>query len=115
MAAHAERPLIFSQESNAPWRTRRGERKPGYALTGNERKLIHNSDEADLLFRLSEDPFELEDVSGKYPDVANGLRKILLGRIEQHKARRAALGAKSSAQDVDPAIVEQLRALGYVQ
>ena len=36
LAEHAERPLVFSQESSAPWRTRRGERKPSYALTGNE-------------------------------------------------------------------------------
>ena len=115
LAEHAERPLVFSQESSAPWRTRRGERKPSYALTGNEWKLIHNPDEEDLLFRLSEDPFELEDVSAEHPDVADGLRKILLARIEQHKARRTALGATSSAQDVDPAIVEHLRALGYVQ
>ena len=114
LAEHAERPLVFSQEPSAPWRTRRGERKPSYALTGNDWKLIHNPDRKDLLFRLSEDPFELEDVSAEHSDVTVRLRKILLARIEQHKARRTALGA-TSEQEVDPAIVEQLRALGYVQ
>ena len=72
-------------------------------------------DGKDLLFRLSEDPFELEDVSAEHPDVAERLRNILLARIERHKARRNALGSTGSEQDVDPAIVEQLRALGYVQ
>ena len=114
LAEHAERPLVFSQEPSAPWRTRRGERKPSYALTGNDWKLIHNPDRKDLLFRLSEDPFELEDVSAEHSDVTVRLRKILLARIEQPKARRTALGA-TSEQEVDPAIVEQLRALGYVQ
>ena len=69
------------------------------------------------MFHLATDPFELHDVSDEYPEVADGLRAILLDRIDRHKKRGALLGVagESSEEDLEPKILEELRSLGYIQ
>lgn len=117
LAEDTGRTIVFSQESAAPWRTNQGARRPGYAVTGADWKLIHLPDGDDLLFHLAEDPFELHDVSGEHPEIAERLRKRALERVELHKRRGALLGTASQTteEDLDPEILEQLRSLGYVQ
>jgi arylsulfatase A-like enzyme len=88
-----------------------------YALTGTEWKLVHDSVEGSRLFRISEDPYELEDVSEGHPDVVSSLEKILLGEMERQKRRRAELlsGRPDVDEDVDPEVLDQLKSLGYVR
>jgi len=117
LSERSEETVIFSQESAAPWRTHRGERKPGYALTGETWKLIHDPDGDDLLFRITDDPFELRDLSATYPDVVETLLGVLELRLDQQRQRREALGVGTSSGDeeaVDPKILDQLRSLGYI-
>ena len=115
--AEASQTLIFSQESGLRAGAR-GARQPRYVLTGDEWKLIYDPDAENMrLFQLSNDPFELNDVSDEHAEIAQRLRKILLVRLDQQREREHAFGSISPSVDdeVDPAILEQLRALGYIQ
>ena len=68
------------------------------------------------LFQLSNDPFELKDVSDEHVEVAQRLRTILLARLDQQREREHAFASLSPSVDneMDPTILEELRALGYV-
>ena len=67
------RTLTFSQESGLRARAR-GARQPRYVLTGDEWKLIYDPDAENMhLFQLSNDPFELNDVSDEHAEIAQRL------------------------------------------
>jgi arylsulfatase A-like enzyme len=107
--------FVLSQEaSNYEKREARGLR---YAFTGREWKLIHDAGGRSRLFRVSEDPHELEDVADLHPGVASSLEKLLLESVKRQKQRRGELlaGRPAVDEDVDPEVLEQLRSLGYVR
>ena len=109
--------LIFSQESGAPWKVGPDKAGPRYLLTGDEWKYVFGPDGDARLFQLSTDPHELVNVSEVHPEIAERLRAILMARLEFQEKRRAIYEATSTAIDgaIDPAILEQLRALGYLE
>lgn len=116
-AQKSDDPLVFSQESSAPWKVGPEEEGPRYVLTGEEWKYIYESKDAGRLFHLSTDPHELDDVSRDHPEIAERLRAILLHRLEAQKQKHAFYRAtlpSTDTEDVDPTILEQLRSLGYV-
>ena len=122
LASDGENTFILGQESSAPWKIGPGETGPRYVLTGEEWKLICDADGAHPrkrsgLFRISEDPYELQDVRDDHPDVAASLEEHLLARVERQKRRRSQLlaGRPHEEGEVDPEILDQMRSLGYVK
>ncbi len=109
--------FVFSQESGAPWKLGPDETDPRYVLTGNEWKYFFQPAGTASLFRLSNDPHELVDVSAEHPDTVERLHSILMQRLEEQERRLALYEAATGAPDdsIDPAILEQLRSLGYLQ
>lgn len=61
------------------------------------------------LYDLSQDPGETEDLAGRRPDVVERLRQSL----EQLERDQAAEGVEGGRALIDPALAEQLQALGY--
>jgi arylsulfatase len=80
-----------------------------YALTGREWKYFLATEKPDELYHVASDPFELENVIDRHPEVADRLRARILSALEH--ARRA---GPDSAEALPPEHLEQLRALGYV-
>jgi arylsulfatase A-like enzyme len=115
LANDEEDPFVLSQEAS---NYRNGEpRGTRYALTGTEWKLVHDTVEGSRLYRVSEDPHELDDVSGRHTNVVSSLEKILLREVERQKTRRAELLSERPdvAEEVDPEVLDQLKSLGYVR
>ena len=70
-----------------------------------------------MLFDLRADPFELTDVSSLHPDVTDQLSAALAATLDAQRRKGAALrgGAPPATTLPDPALLEQLRALGYIE
>jgi arylsulfatase A-like enzyme len=117
LASGEENPLILGQESSAPWKRGSEKRGPRYVLTGNEWTLIYNPYGDSRLFRTLDDPYELADVREDHPEVVAWLEEELRFRLERQKQRRSQLLAGRAPVETGPSseILEQLRALGYVQ
>jgi arylsulfatase len=96
-----------------------GARERRTALTGERWKLIEieaqDGATRHLLFDLEADPFELADVAAAHPDVVAELAGALRAALEAQRRRGAELrGPDAPAPRApDPALAEQLRALGY--
>jgi len=96
--------------------------RPGYryALTTPRWKYFRIEDDGTLsgeeLYDRASDPFELEDVAARHPQVVAQLRELLALRLDRQRERGAALrgGDPPPVRAVDPELREQLRALGYV-
>ena len=68
------------------------------------------------LYDTESDPFELRDVAEERPDVVVDSRR----RFEQERDRLSARGQElrgtaESTREEDPEIIEQLKALGYIE
>ncbi len=91
-----------------------------YALTDDRWKLVYierqGSPGQSLLFDLQNDPFELTDVSAREPQRAEQLTAALKLRLDAQRRRGASLrgGAPPATTPPNPEMLEQLRALGYV-
>ena len=68
------------------------------------------------LYDLDRDPFELEDVSVEHPETTRKLSALLEREFSALAERGRALrgGEEPATRPEDPAILEQLKALGYV-
>jgi hypothetical protein len=78
-------------------------------LRTSEWKLVLNpDDEENELFDLRADPGETTDVSNDYPDVVRGFRE------EIEFISRGDAGDEPRVDDLDPAAIEHLKALGYI-
>jgi arylsulfatase A-like enzyme len=68
------------------------------------------------LYDLDADPFELADVSAEHPETTRQLGSLLERELSTLAERGRALrsGEEPATRLEDPAILEQLRALGYV-
>ena len=92
-----------------------------YALTQGRWKLLHVEHKGgpgrSLLFDLETDPFELMDVSTREPQVTEQLAAELKLLLDAQRRRGASLrgGAVPATTPPDPEVLEQLRALGYVE
>ncbi len=82
------------------------------ALRTDTFKVIRAASRGVLLGHdLLADPEELQPLPGLHPQVANGLKML---DAELDKARRAGRGRGAKpAKDIDPAVLEHLRNLGY--
>jgi arylsulfatase A-like enzyme len=69
------------------------------------------------LYDLSRDPHELRDVAQLQAEVLQDLRAALQSRLAEQRARGAELrrGQGSEPRELDPAVLEELKALGYVE
>ena len=68
------------------------------------------------LYDLESDPHELHDVARAQPERVKALSKALIREIELRRERGLALrdGNEPATRAEDPAVLEQLKALGYV-
>jgi arylsulfatase A-like enzyme len=92
-------------------------RERRFTLTTERWKLFHiegrNGASRRLLFDLAADPFELDDVAGAHPELADALASALLSTLEAQRRKGAALRGPEAAAAIDPELAEELRALGY--
>ncbi len=90
-----------------------------YSLTGPRYKYFRTEDAPDgeELYDLHEDPFELSDVASVRGDVLREMRRLMTAQIEARSRRGRELrgDAATTTGPADPEIVEQLRALGYLE
>lgn len=113
LAEGASTRALFAQD------TGRVADRPGYrfSLTTPQWKYLRSDDppEAQLFDRIA-DPFELADVADEHPDELARFGAVLDHQLESQRARGAALrgDAAPPEREVDPALLEQLRVLGYV-
>jgi arylsulfatase A-like enzyme len=79
-----------------------------WAIQRGDRKLIL-AGERSQVFDLARDPGEKTDLSGQDPEADRALGALLQGRIQE-----LTLAASTGTGPVDEALLEQLRALGYI-
>ena len=105
---------VFSHQSH---RKRDDRPFPTYALTSGQWKYVHQIGGTDRLYHLSRDPHELHDVLPDHLQLAAELRAQVLSMIAQQSAKAAAYqgGRADPPEPLDPAVLEQLRSLGYVE
>jgi len=83
------------------------------ALIGDRYKLIRNVETGEeLLYDVTEDWEEAHDLSDELPEVAARMREDLAALVAGDEG---VLVRDGEPGDVDPELVERLRALGYVQ
>jgi arylsulfatase A-like enzyme len=89
---------------------------PSYGLTAKGWRYIHEPEGRNRLFDWSTDPHEQHDLSSREDTRVHELRSELLQRVGSQVARGRALGetAEGDAKALDPATIEELRALGYI-
>ena len=83
-------------------------------LTTERFKYVLLPDGREQLFDHDVDPFELSDAQAEHPDVVAELQSELARRRAEHRERAEVFGAGSVAP-IDPALVDQLEELGYVE
>ncbi len=102
------RAFVFSQRVEVH---RRGwERGDKFALSTPEWKLFALSDGDDQLFDVVDDPHELENVIDAHPNVAVSMKRQVNSILAGYLAKNAA-----PRKRVDHALIEKLRALGYLE
>jgi arylsulfatase A-like enzyme len=115
--AGGERP-VFSEHREDPVLRRMGQGSGEMVgLRAGRWKLILNRTLPQLterppveLYDLDADPAEASNVADRHPEVVERLR----GEVEGFMARQWDGGHRAASAEMDPAVLEQLRALGYV-
>jgi arylsulfatase A-like enzyme len=104
-----ERP-IFAQRTG-----RELEDDPGemYSITTREWKYIHEPEVGDKLFDRRKDPHELDNLAERDTKTAERVHGITMVMIRGQTARGAALGT-AEAGAMDPEVLRQMQALGYL-
>jgi len=89
-------------------------RKRNLLSVQNERykMIVNTKNEWVTLYDLQQDPAETTDVSAREPELVTALRARITARS---KALNAMNLLPVLSDDVDPAIIEELRALGYLR
>ncbi len=75
-------------------------------------KLITSGAQVDGLFDVQRDPAEVQDVAGANPDLVASLRRKIDYFVAESESRRAAVGRNGT---VDADVMDNLRALGYIE
>lgn len=109
------------RDRSGPERLAYAERRPArdhwepgdlLALQDSRLKYIYSSEGADELYDLREDPLELDNLAGSAAgEVAERLRDRLLSLY----AEMSREGENVIGTEVDESMIEELRALGYIQ
>ncbi len=82
------------------------------SITAYPWKLIYSAQsDTELLFNLSDDPRETTSLAGERPEVVEVLKNLLSSRLSGYVSRDSIV---DESEIEDPALLEQLRALGYV-
>jgi arylsulfatase len=116
LAGGVELDAVLSQDTGRPGKA--GAYR--LALTSTRWKYFQIYDgekTSEELYDLEADPFELTDVSRRHPETTRRLRAQLLARLEEQRERGEHLsdGTRPQTRATDPSILEQLRALGYLE
>jgi arylsulfatase A-like enzyme len=109
-AGTGERSLL----AQSSLRVEREGHERSYALTTRRWKLIAAPGDEPQLYDHERDPHELEGVADAHPDVVRALAAELERRVAELERRGRGLRSESQPP-LDPAAVEELRALGYVE
>ncbi len=91
--------------------------RPTLSLTTSRWKLVRFIDGTHELFDLEADPHERTDVAVANGALVQELSRVLLEEIDRQKRRRELHrhGAGASSGEIDPDVLEELRALGYTE
>lgn len=81
-------------------------------VRGDDKLIVDHAHGRTMLYDLSADPQERNDLSAARQDSVAALQRALADHRERNLASRAASGAKTEAA-IDPEMVERLQALGY--
>lgn len=86
------------------------------ALVQGPDKLIMVDGAADELFRLDEDPHELRDLRDSEPEKTQQMAELLERAVSSLERQRLSLAAGATLDlDADEGLLQQLRALGYIE
>ncbi|NLF64146.1 MAG: sulfatase [Chloroflexi bacterium] len=86
------------------------------ALVQGPDKLIMVDGAADELFRLDEDPHELRDLRDSEPEKTQQMAELLERAASSLERQRLSLAAGATLDlDADEGLLQQLRALGYIE
>lgn len=85
-----------------------------YSLTSDNWRFISSTDGQRQLFDLGADPHELRDLAESKPEVVANFQAILDRQIALQQARHLKLGG-AGVEKIDESLLEDLRALGYVE
>jgi len=84
-----------------------------YALIGSQWKYLFNTALPDELFDIRDDPGEISNLLEAHPEVAAELRERLLSEIARYSAPSGE-EVSEALEEVSPEVLEELRALGYI-
>jgi len=110
LSSGSHRPFAFVQRSTA--RGRSWGTADKFALVGSKWKLSYDTNLGDTLVDLEVDPYELQNVIAEHPEVAQELKDRLLELIAEYSASERGLEV---LEVTAPEVLEELRALGYIQ
>ena len=110
LAPDASPLAVFSQRSG---RKRKDIEGSAYTLATAEWKYVHEPQQHNRLFDWKRDPFELSNVLSSHEEVVTELEAQLMRLIRAHEENAEKIGAPEP-RELDPEMVEKLRALGYV-
>jgi arylsulfatase A-like enzyme len=110
LSREAERDYAFAQR--ATYRNRSWGQADKFALIGRKWKFAYDTKLGDSLFDLESDPYETHNAIATHPEVADELRDRLLQMIAEYSASERGLEV---LEERAPEVLEELRALGYIQ
>ena len=110
LSSHSRDPFAFVQRSTAQGRSWGAADK--FALVGSKWKLSYDTELGDTLVDLEVDPYEMQNVIAERPEVAQELKDRLLKMIAEYSASERGLEV---LEVTSPEVLEELRALGYIQ
>ena len=79
-------------------------------MQGAQFKLTYQTEAVSELFDLKEDPYEANNLEGTGRIEEKALTQHIVSRIDELRA-----GNATPAESVDPATIEHLKSLGYIQ
>lgn len=108
----SKRPASSSDQSGWVFSSGVKRRNKTVSVQNHRYKMIIDQDSGSLaLYDRREDPGELSNIAGYKPSLVEQLRKMVAARAETLTALDL---LPVLAGNVDPAIIEELRALGYL-
>jgi arylsulfatase A-like enzyme len=110
LAADFEERPVFAQRTGRELAEDPGEM---YAITTPRWKFIHEPEVGDKLFDRSADPHELQDLAAKDAQQSAAQRRQMQLMMDLQKRRGAELGP-AEAGEMDPELLRQMQALGYL-
>ncbi len=103
---------VFSQRTGDHRPEMKGE---AWVIDDGRWRYVQEPDGQDRLIHREQDPHALQDRIADPPPELQALRDALAQTLAAQRARAAAPSASAPAEPLDPALIEQLRTLGYTQ